>query len=138
MVDTKGKGIGKEYNSSDFSKPPKEVGGSKLFLYVGVGVLALVIIVGGLFLLNNVRQSKAFIGAAVINAYCVDSDGGYNRYTRGVTAGTSAVDYGESEWVDKCAGEENKLTEYYCKNKMVAFTTEPCPEAMLCQEGICL
>ncbi|PIN78882.1 hypothetical protein COV16_05470 [Candidatus Woesearchaeota archaeon CG10_big_fil_rev_8_21_14_0_10_34_8] len=132
------KGFGKEYKPDDFSKPAKEVGGdSKVFLYVGIAVIALVAILGSLYFFGGFGKSSTDMVGATINAYCVDSDGGYNRYTKGVTAGTYYLDYGEDEFVDRCAGEENKLTEYYCKNDLVVFTTEPCPEGMLCTDGSC-
>jgi hypothetical protein len=133
------KGIGKEYNPDDFSKPVQEAGGSKKHTAIGVAVILVVALAGaGVFLINgNSGGDSNGITAATIVAYCADSDGGYNRFTKGVAVGTSALDYSEGEWKDKCAGEGNKLTEYYCKNDLVVFTTEPCPEGMVCTDGIC-
>jgi hypothetical protein len=131
------KSFGKEYNPNDFKQPEKEAGNdSKAGTYIGVAAVLIILIVGGAWWYMG--STKDQVGAAVINAYCVDSDGGYNRGTKGLTAGTYYLDYGEDEFVDKCAGDENKLTEYYCKNDLVVFTTEPCPEGQLCSDGVCV
>jgi hypothetical protein len=134
MVDKKG--FGKEYNPDDFSKPATEAEGSKKHLWIGAAVIALLVVGAGIFFFGG-GDSGVSVTGATISAYCVDSDGGYNRFTQGITAGTYYLDYDESEFTDKCAGDENKLTEYYCKNDLIVYTTEPCPEGMLCSNGIC-
>jgi hypothetical protein len=134
------KGVGKEYNPDDFSKPAQEAGdGSRAHKWVGLAVVVLLVAGGGFFLfgMEDGATSNGITGATIV-AYCVDSDGGYNRFTRGITVGTYYLNYGEGEYTDSCAGDENKLTEYYCKNDLVVYTTEPCPEGMVCQDGICM
>lgn len=136
------KRFGKEYKAEDFAQPAKEVGSdSRTFLYVGLAVLALAAIVGGVFLFGAAGKflgADGLTGATTIQAYCVDSDGGYNRFTKGLAAGIYYLNYEEGEYVDSCAsGEENKLTEYYCKNDLIVFSTEPCPQGLVCSEGIC-
>jgi hypothetical protein len=132
-----GKSIGKEYNPDDFKEAPKEVGGkSKAGMYFGVAAVLILIVAGGAWYFMGSHTDT--VGAALIKAYCVDSDSGYDRFSKGITAGISSMDYTEGEWKDKCAGDENKLTEYYCKNDLVVFTTEPCPEEMVCSDGICV
>ncbi len=136
------KRIGKEYKAEDFAQPAKELkSNSRTFLYVGLAVFVLAAVVGGVFLLGlseKFRGVDGLTGATTIHAYCVDSDGGYNRFTKGVVAGIYYLNYEEGEYVDTCAsGEENKLTEYYCKNDLIVFSTEPCPQGMLCQNDIC-
>ncbi len=137
-----GERFGKEYKARDFEQPAKEVGGnSRTFLYLCLAVFVLAVIVGGAFLLETsgkLQWSKSLTGATTIQAYCVDSDGGYNRFTKGIAAGIYYLDYKQGEYVDACSsGEDNKLTEYYCKNDLIVFSTEPCPQGLLCQEGIC-
>jgi hypothetical protein len=132
-------GIGKEYKAEDFKQEAKEVGGkSHKGIFIGLFVVFTLAVAGAWFFMGSDAIGEDRVGAALVNAYCVDSDDGYNRFSIGVTAGISSVDYSEGEWVDKCAGDENKLTEYYCKNDLVVFTTEPCPEGMLCADGICV
>ncbi len=137
------KGIGKAYNPSEFSQPAVEAGssGSKVFLYVGISVAVVAVIVAGLFLVGGFSKggSSDLTGATVITAYCSDTDGGYNRFTKGVSEGTYYLDYQSGQFMDACAaGEDNKLTEYYCKNDLVVYATEPCPDGMACQDGICV
>ena len=137
------KGIGKAYNPSEFSQPAVEAGssGSKVFLYVGISVVVVAVIVAGLFFAGGFGKSGAsdLTGATVITAYCSDTDGGYNRFTKGVADGTYYLNYKSGQFMDECAaGEENKLTEYYCKNDIVVYATEPCPDGMVCQDGICV
>lgn len=134
------KGIGKEYKSSDFSQPPSEaIGSSKIFLYVGISIAVVALIIGGLFFIKGFGKigGEELTGSTVV-AYCSDSDGGYNRFTKGVAEGTYYLDYKAGQYMDECATtEENKLTEYYCKNDLVVYATEPCPDGMSCQDGIC-
>lgn len=134
------KGIGKEYKSSDFSQPPSEaIGSSKIFLYVGISIAVVALIIGGLFFIKGFGKigGEGLTGSTVV-AYCSDTDGGYNRFTKGVAEGTYYLDYNVGEYMDKCTiSEENKLTEYYCKNDLVVYATEPCPDGMSCQDGIC-
>jgi len=140
---TDDKGVGKDYDPTEFSQPAVQAGdssGSKIFLYVGISVVVIALIVGGLFLGGVFKQgsSQSLTGATVITAYCTDSDGGYNRFTKGVAEGTYYLDYQDGTFMDECAsGEENKLTEYYCKNDLVVYVTEPCPDGMTCTDGIC-
>lgn len=136
------KGIGKEYNPADFSQPATatDAGHSnKIYWYVGgaVGVIALLVV--GLFLMGGFGMSNDLAGqSTVVTAYCSDTDGGYNRFTKGVADGTYYLDYQAGQFMDECAaGEDNKLTEYYCKNNLVVYATEPCPAGMTCQDGIC-
>lgn len=136
------KGIGKEYDPSEFSQKATEAssgGGSKVFLYVGISVVVLALIVGGLFLIKGFgKGSTSDLRGSAITAYCSDTDGGYNRFTKGVAEGTYYLDYQTGNFMDECAsGEENKLTEYYCKNDLVVYATEPCPDGLTCQDGIC-
>lgn len=137
------KGVGKAYNPSEFSQPAVEAGssGSKMFLYVGISVVVVAVIVAGLFFAGGFGKgnSSDLTGATVITAYCADTDGGYNRFTKGVSEGTYYLDYKNGQFMDTCAaGEDNKLTEYYCKNDLVVYATEPCPDGMACQDGICV
>src|SRR3989338_5568191 len=138
------KGIGKAYNPAEFSQPAAEAasgGSSKIFLYAGIGVGVLAVIVVGLFFLcgfGTTGESNV-TGATVITSHCSDTDGGYNRFTKGVAEGTYYLDYSEGTYMDECAaGEDNKLTEYYCKGDLVVYATEPCAEGMTCQDGICM
>lgn len=135
------KGVGKEYNASEFSQPATEVGGSsKVYLYVGISVVVLAVIVGALFFLggfNSIGTDSGLTGST-ITAYCSDTDGGYNRFTKGVAQGIYYLDYSSGEFMDHCEDtDENKLTEYYCKNDLVVYTTEPCPDGLACADGIC-
>ena len=138
------KGIGKAYNPAEFSQPAAEAasgGSSKIFLYAGIGVGVLAVIVVGLFFLGGFGTTgeSNVTGATVITAHCSDTDGGYNRFTKGVAEGTYYLDYSEGKFMDECAsGEDNKLTEYYCKGDLVVYATEPCAEGMTCQDGICM
>lgn len=137
------KRFGKEYKAGDFDKPTTEIkGGSRTFLYVGLAVFVLAAVAGGVFLLDasgKLRSGDGLTGATTIQAYCVDSDGGYNRFTKGIAAGIYYLNYEDGEFVDSCAsGEDNKLTEYYCKNDLVVYSTEPCPQGLLCQDGVCI
>lgn len=136
------KGIGKEYNSSEFSQPARSADGAqsnKIYWYVGgaVGVIALLVI--GLFFMGGFGMSKDLAGqSTMVRAYCSDTDGGYNRFTKGVAEGTYYLNYESGQFMDECAaGEANKLTEYYCKNNLVVYATEPCQAGMTCQDGIC-
>jgi hypothetical protein len=136
------KGVGKDYNPAEFSQPAVQAssGSSKIFLYVGISVVVVGLIVAGLFFGGVFKgtSSETLTGATVVTAYCTDTDGGYNRFTKGVAEGTYYLDYSEGTFMDECAsGEENKLTEYYCKNDLVVYATEPCPQGMTCVEGIC-
>ncbi len=138
------KGIGKAYNPAEFSQPAAEApsgGSSKIFLYAGIGVGVLAVIVVGLFFIGGFGSSAEsnVTGATVITAHCSDTDGGYNRFTKGVAEGTYYLDYSEGTFMDSCATEEgNKLTEYYCKGDLVVYATEPCAEGMSCQDGVCV
>ncbi len=138
------KGIGKAYNPAEFSQPAAEAasgGSSKIFLYAGIGVAVLAVIVVGLFFLGGFTSTEEsnVTGATVITAHCSDTDGGYNRFTKGVAEGTYYLDYSEGKFMDECAsGEQNKLTEYYCKGDLVVYATEPCAEGMSCQDGVCI
>lgn len=137
------KGIGKAYNPAEFSQPAAEASGgsSKIFLYAGIGVGVLAIIVVGLFFLGGFGRTgeSNVTGATVITAQCSDTDGGYNRFTKGVAEGTYYLDYSDGTFMDSCATEEgNKLTEYYCKGDLVVYATEPCAEGMTCQDGVCV
>lgn len=138
------KGIGKTYNPAEFSQPAAEApsgGSSKIFLYAGIGVGVLAVIVVGLFFIGGFRSTgeSNVTGATVITAHCSDTDGGYNRFIKGVAEGTYYLDYSEGTFMDECAaGEENKLTEYYCKGDLVVYATEPCAEGMTCQGGVCV
>ncbi len=136
------KGIGKEYNPSEFSQPATSADGAhsnKIYWYVGgaVGVVALLIV--GLFFMGGFGMSKDLAGqSTLVTAYCSDTDGGYNRFTKGVADGTYYLGYEVGQYMDECAaGEDNKLTEYYCKNDLIVYATEPCPAGMTCQDGIC-
>ncbi len=135
------KGVGKEYNASEFSQPATEVGAgsSKIYLYVGISVVVLAAIIGGLFLLGGAgKGTDSGLTGSTITAYCSDTDGGYNRFTKGVTQGTYYLDYSSGDFMDYCQeADENKLTEYYCKNDLVVYTTEPCPDDLTCKDGIC-
>ena len=136
------KGVGKDYDPTEFSQPAVQAssgGGSKVFLYVGISVVVIALIVGGLFLGGVFKGStESLTGATVVTAYCTDSDGGYNRFTKGVAEGTYYLNYQVGTFMDECAsGEENKLTEYYCKNDLIVYATEPCPQGMTCVDGIC-
>ena len=137
------KGIGKAYNPAEFSQPAAEASGgsSKIFLYAGIGVGVLAVIVVGLFFLGGFGSTgeNNATGATVITARCSDTDGGYNRFTKGVAEGTYYLNYNEGTYMDECTfGEENKLTEYYCKGDLVVYATEPCAEGMVCQDGVCV
>lgn len=135
------KGIGKDYNPAEFSKPAVHAGASsKIYWYVGICVVVVALIVGGLFFSGVFKgiPAKSLTGATVVTAYCTDTDGGYNRFTKGVAEGTYYLNYAEGTYMDECAsGEENKLTEYYCKNDLIVYATEPCPQGMTCVDGIC-
>lgn len=135
------KGIGKEYDPSEFSQPAAEAGsggGSKVFLYVGISVVVLAVIVGGLFFLKGWGKESSELTGSTVTAFCSDTDGGYNRFTKGVAEGTYYLDYKTGQFMDECApNEENKLTEYYCKNDLVVYATEPCPDGLTCLDGIC-
>lgn len=135
------KGIGKEYDPSEFSQKATEAssgGSSKVFLYVGISVVVLAVIVGGLFFLKGWGKERSGLTGSTVTAYCSDTDGGYNRFTKGVAEGTYYLDYQTGNFMDECAAsEENKLTEYYCKNDLVVYATEPCPDGLTCQDGIC-
>ncbi len=138
------KGIGKAYNPAEFSQPATASasgGSSKIFLYAGIGVGVLAVIVVGLFFIGGFGSTgeSNVTGATVITTHCSDTDGGYNRFTKGVAEGTYYLDYNEGTYMDECsAGEENKLTEYYCKGDLVVYATEPCAEGMTCQDGVCV
>lgn len=136
------KGVAKDYDPAEFSQPAAQQSnsGSKIFLYVGISVVIVALIIGGLFLGGAFKKgaTESLTGATVVTAYCTDTDGGYNRFTKGVAEGTYYLDYQTGTFMDECAsGEENKLTEYYCKNDLVVYATEPCPEGMTCTGGIC-
>ncbi len=136
------KGVAKDYDPAEFSQPAVQPGGSssKIFLYVGISVVVIALIIGGLFLGGVFKKgtTDSLTGATVVTAYCTDTDGGYNRFTKGVAEGTYYLNYQTGSFMDECAsGEENKLTEYYCKNDLVVYATEPCPEGMTCTGGIC-
>src|SRR3989338_3371428 len=138
------KGVGKAYNPAEFSQPAAEAasgGSSKIFLYAGIGVGVLAVIFVGLFFLGGFGSTgeSNVTGATVITARCSDTDGGYNRFTKGVAEGTYYLDYSEGTYMDECSSsEENKLTEYYCKGDLVVYATEPCAEGMVCQDGVCV
>lgn len=135
------KGVGKDYNPAEFSNPAVHAGASsKIYWYVGICVVVVALIVGGLFFSGVFKgmPSKSLTGATVVTAYCTDTDGGYNRFTKGVAEGTYYLNYAEGTYMDECAsGEDNKLTEYYCKNDLIVYATEPCPQGMTCVDGIC-
>ncbi len=135
------KGVGKDYDPTEFSQPAVQAGGSsKMFVYVGISIVVIGLIIAGLFFGGIFKggASESLTGATVVTAYCTDTDGGYNRFTKGVAEGTYYLDYSEGTFMDECAsGEENKLTEYYCKNDLIVYATEPCPEGMSCVDGIC-
>lgn len=72
-----------------------------------------------------------------IGQYCIDNDGGYNRSQKGTAEGTSSDTAKLGNYTDEC-NEEFYLKEYYCQNDMVVYKLEPCPENMICEEGICV
>ena len=137
------KGVGKEYNASEFSQPATEAGAgsSKVYLYVGLSIVVLAAIVGGLFFLGGFSSggnTDSGLTGSTITAYCSDTDGGYNRFTKGVANGIYYLDYSTGDFMDHCEDNDaNKLTEYYCKNDLVVYTTEPCPDGLTCESGIC-
>ncbi len=136
-----GKGVGKDYNPSDFSQKPAESGedSSKVYMYVGLSVVLLAVVIGGIFFFSGFGKSSGIdLTGSTVVAFCSDTDGGYNRFTKGVASGTYYLDYHSGEFMDACeANDENKLTEYYCKNDLVVYATEPCPEGLTCTNGIC-
>lgn len=136
------KGVGKKYNASEFSQPATEAGTSspKVYLYVGISVAVLAVIVGGLFFLGGFegKTTDSELTGSTITAYCSDTDGGYNRFNKGVAQGIYYLNYSSGNFMDFCEETDaNKLTEYYCKNDLVVYTTEPCPDGLKCADGIC-